>query len=78
MAKLDNQVKHVPEKTDMRARASLSNAYLTQAPKPKSVGFLPMVLGVIFSGTKVGDGTLKKGTVEKAKAVDALKAKRRK
>ena len=78
MAKLDNQGKHVPEKTDMRARASLSNAYLTQATKPKSVGFLPMVLGVIFSGTKAGDGTLQEGTVKKAKAADALKDKRRK
>jgi hypothetical protein len=78
MAKLDNQGKHIPEKTDMRARASLSNAYLTQATKPKSVvGFLPMVVGIAIVPTKAGDGTLKEGTVKKAKAEAARKAKRR-
>ena len=36
MAKLDTQTSHVSEKGS-RARESLTNKYLTQAPKPKSV-----------------------------------------
>ena len=77
MAKLDTQTSHVSEKGS-RARESLTNKYLTQAPKPKSVvGFLPMVVGIAIVPTKAGDGTLKEGTVKKAKAEAARKAKRR-
>jgi hypothetical protein len=77
--KLGNHAGHVPEKTDMRARASLSNTYLTQAAKAKPVvRFLPMtVASLLLSGKAVADGTLKEGTIKKAKAEAARKAKSR-
>ena len=75
--KLGNQAAHVSEKGS-RGRESLTNKYLTQAPKPKSVvGFLPMVIGIAIAPTKAGDGTLKEDTIKKAKAEAARKAKRR-
>jgi hypothetical protein len=75
--KMGNQAGHVPEKTDMRARASLSNTYLTQAAKAKPVvGFLPMtVASLLLSGKAVADGTIQPGVIEKAKAEAARKAK---
>ena len=76
--KISNQAGHVPEKTDMRARASLSNTYLTQAAKAKPVvSFLPMTVALLLSGKAVADGTLKEGTIKKAKAEAARKAKSR-
>ena len=63
----------------MRARAYLSNTYLTQAAKAKPVvSFLPMtVASLLLSGKAVADGTLKEGTIKKAKAEAARKAKSR-
>jgi hypothetical protein len=77
--KLGNHAGHVPEKTDMRARASLSNTYLTQAAKAKpAVRFLPMtVASLLLSGKAVADGTIQPGVIEKAKESDRLRKKRR-
>jgi hypothetical protein len=36
-----------------------------------------MVAGIVLAPTKAGDGTLKEGTIKKAKAEAARKAKRR-
>jgi hypothetical protein len=75
--KVSNQASSVSEKGS-RARQGLANKYLTKAPKPKpSLGLLPMVAGIVLAPTKAGDGTLKEGTIKKAKAEAARKAKRR-
>ena len=75
--KVSNQPSSVSEKGS-RARQGLANKYLTKAPKPKpSLGLLPMVAGIVLAPTKAGDGTLKEGTIKKAKAEAARKAKRR-
>jgi hypothetical protein len=75
--KVSNQASSISEKGS-RARQGLANKYLTKAPKPKpSLGLLPMVAGIVLAPTKAGDGTLKEGTIKKAKAEAARKAKRR-
>jgi hypothetical protein len=75
--KVSNQASSVSEKGS-RARQGLANKYLTKAPKPKpSLGLLPMIAGIVLAPTKAGDGTLKEGTIKKAKAEAARKAKRR-
>jgi hypothetical protein len=75
--KVSNQASSVSEKGS-RARQGLANKYLTKAPKPKpSLGLLPMVAGIVLAPTKTGDGTLKEGTIKKAKAEAARKAKSR-
>jgi hypothetical protein len=75
--KVSNQASSISEKGS-RARQGLANKYLTKAPKPKpSLGLLPMVAGIVLAPTKAGDGTLKEGTIKKAKAEAARKTKRR-
>ena len=73
-----NSASSTPSNTDLRATENLANSLKAQAPKTKSVvGFLPMVVAMALAPTKAGDGTLKEGTVKKAKAEAARKAKRR-
>jgi len=75
--KVSNQASSVSEKGS-RARQGLANKYLTKAPKPKAaIGLLPMAIGLALAPTKMGDGTIQNGTVKKAKAEAARKAKRR-
>ena len=77
--KLANQAASVSEKGS-RARDSLTNKYLTQAPTnvlPTVAKRATGILGLILTPTATGDGTLKADTVNKAKAAATLKSKRR-
>jgi hypothetical protein len=54
-----NQAANVPDKTDMRARESLTNKVLTQAPVstlPKAVAKATGVMGLILVPTRAGMG----------------------
>ena len=75
-----NQAANVPDKTDMRARESLTNKVLTQAPVstlPKAVTRATGVMGLILVPTRAGDGTIQPGVIEKQKKLDRDRAKRR-
>ncbi len=77
--KLANQAAVISPKTNIRERANLSPKYLTQA-KPSKVpinALMAAALVLAVAPTKAGDGTMKEGTVKKAKAEAARKAKRR-
>ena len=74
-----NQAASVSEKGS-RAREGLGNKFLAQAPKsiaPAMARRATGILGVALAPTKAGDGTLQAGTIKKAKAEAARKAKRR-
>ena len=77
--KLANQAAVISPKTNIRERANLSPKYLTQAKPPKvsANALMAAALVLAVAPTKAGDGTMKEGTVKKAKAEAARKAKRR-
>jgi hypothetical protein len=74
-----NQAASVSEKGS-RAREGLANKFIAQAPKsiaPAMARRATGILGVALAPTKAGDGTMQAGTIKKAKAEAARKAKRR-
>ena len=75
--KLANQAAVISPKTNIRERANLSPKYLTQAKPSKMPVNALMAAALVLAPTKAGDGTMKEGTVKKAKAEAARKAKRR-
>jgi hypothetical protein len=60
-----------------RAREGLNNKFLSQAPTPKIPKTLLMTAAMALAPTQMGDGTIQQGTINKAKAAAALRAKRR-
>lgn len=71
-----NQAASISEKGS-RAREGLGNKFLAQAPKAKMPKSPLMAAAMALAPTKAGDGTLQAGTIKKAKAEAARKAKRR-